>query len=248
MTILASAILDRASKVVQDTTNVRWPTTELVGWLNDGQREIILHRPDSNPKTAVVTLAAGTRQALVTGAGSGGVGASISPAKLLDVICNAAGTAPNYTRSTAVRLIQREVLDAQTPAWHGMTAVTDIKHYMSDPRDPLAFYVYPPALATAKVEVLLSAYPTDITEPAGSQSIGVADIYGNALLDYVLYRSYSKDSEYAGNSQRAQFHYQSFATSLGLELKGTVLMGPTISGSTWNPNTARRGAASDPAP
>lgn len=235
MAITAASILDRASKIIQDTTNVRWPTVELVQWLNDGQREIILHRPDANPKTAQVTLAAGTRQTLVSGTGAGGVGASIAPAKLLDIICNVAGSA----RTTAIRLVEREVLDSQTAGWHGSTAALNAAHYMTDPRDPLSFYVYPPALATSKVEVLFTAYPTDLTDPVGASSISLPDIYGNALLDYMLYRSYSKDSEYAGNATRAQFHYTSFANSLGLELKGTLMMGPQMSGATWNPNSAK---------
>lgn len=239
MPITAASVLDRASKVIQDTTNVRWPTVELVQWLNDGQREIILHRPDANPKTAQVTLAAGTRQTLVGGTGSGGVGSNISPAKLLDVICNVSGVA----RTTAVRLIEREILDSQTASWHGSTAVASASHYMVDHRDPLAFYVYPPALATSKVEVLFTAYPTDLVDPVGATTISLPDIYGNALLDYMLYRAYSKDSEYAGNATRAQFHYASFANSLGIELKGTLMMGPATSGATWNPNAAKPVAA-----
>jgi hypothetical protein len=37
------------------------------------------------------------------------------------------------------------------------------------------------------------------------------------LLDYILYRSYQKDSEFAGNAQRAMMHYQSFTTALGIK-------------------------------
>lgn len=248
MTIAASSIVLSASKIIQDTTNVRWPISELVQWLNDGQREIVLHRPDANPRTAVITLAAGTRQSLkpkVAEGTVGGVGATISPAKLLDVIASATGTAATtITRKSAIRMIQREVLDSQNPAWHAMTGITEPKHFMVDPRDPLAFYVYPPAAATgASLEVLFSAYPTDVGldvsgNPAGD--IGLPDIYGNALLDYTLYRAYSKDSEYAGNSNRAQAHYNAFANSLGIELKGTVIMGPQ---GSWNPNTAKKAAA-----
>lgn len=233
MPILASTILDRASKILQDTTNVRWPTSELIQWFNDGQREIVLNRPDSNVRNAIVTLAAGTRQAITTGIGSGGVGASIVPAKLLDVVCTVTGTA----RNRAVRLIQREVLDAQTPAWHGATGVADVVHYMVDVRDPLSFYVYPPALVTSKVEVVFSAYPTDITDPVSSSVFSLADIYGNAELDYILYRAYSKDSDYAGNAQRAQFHYSNFANSLGIDLKSYIAMAPGTTNSIWNPNT-----------
>ena len=246
MTIPANNVLLSASKIVQDTTNVRWPIEELLQWLNDGQREIVLHRPDANPKTAVMTLAAGTRQTLkdkVAEGVAGGVGSSISPAKLLDVIAVATGTsATTINRTAAVRKIEREVLDAQNPSWHSATGVTAVKHFMVDPRDPLSFYVYPPAAATgASLEVLFSAYPTDIGITAGAVTgnISLADIYGNALLDYVLYRAYSKDSDYAGNANRAQAHYTAFANSLGIELKGTLMMGAQ---NTWNPNTPNRAA------
>ena len=32
-----------------------------------------------------------------------------------------------------------------------------------------------------------------------------------------MYRSYQKDSEFAGNAQRAMMHYQSFANALGVK-------------------------------
>jgi len=56
----------------------------------------------------------------------------------------------------------------------------------------------------------------------------------------VLARCYMKDSEYAGNAQRAQAHYTMFANALGIELKGTVEFGPR---TVANPNVQRAGAA-----
>lgn len=231
-----STLIDRAARIVQDTTKVRWPEAEMVDWLNDGQREIILHRPDSNPKSDLLTMVAGTRQTL-----SVANGLSSTPAKLLDVVCNATGASlAAAVRTSAVRLIQREVLDAQAVAWHYTSPATEIKHYMFDPRHPLSFLTYPAVSGGAsKVQVLYSAYPTDFTVGTLANAVSISDIYLNALLDYMLYRAYSKDSEYAGNAQRAQFHYQSFASSLALELKGTIKMGPTASGSVWNPNTPK---------
>lgn len=45
--------------------------------------------------------------------------------------------------------------------------------------------------------------------------IKLDDIYANAILDYVLYRAYSKDAEYAANASRAALHYQAFTAALG---------------------------------
>lgn len=230
MTITALSVVRRAVETLQDSTSIRWPINELVRYLNDGQREIVLHRPDSMVTNATVALVAGSKQALPAGG-----------AKLIEVIRNTSGT------KRAVRQCNREILDAQTPGWHALTGVTEVLHFMFDPRDPKVFYVYPPAAASgASVELVYAALPADVTEPADgvtytsvSGNISVPDIYGNALLDYILYRAYSKDSEYAGNAQRAVSHYTAFANSLGVELKATLMVGPTTVG---NPNVGMQSA------
>lgn len=241
MPLTAQSIIQRAAGVLQDTTAVRWGADELTRWLNDGQREIVLQRPDSNTKTATATCAAGTRQNLTTMTGISGT----NPAKLLDVTRNmASGSAKK-----AVRLVTREILDAQNPGWHNQTQAVDIVHYTYDPRDPLAFFTYPPATAAAQLEIVYSAYPTDVAVPAAgtdytavSGNISLPDIYGNALLDYILYRAYLKDAEYAGNAQRAQAHYMAFANSLGIEAKSLFGNSPWAN-TTFNPNAARAAAA-----
>lgn len=224
MSISASSIIQRCVDILQDGTSVRWPVDELIRYLNDGQREVALYRPDALVTNANVTLATGSKQSLPANA-----------SKLIEVVRNNSGSS---TRS--VRLINREILDAQTPGWHEITAQNEILHYMYDPRDPTVFYVYPPATTSARLDLVYSTYPTDIS-PVGaggtysqvSGNLSVPDIYGNVIQDYILYRAYTKDSEYAGNAQRAQAHYQTFANALGIELQGTVQVGPK---SVSNPN------------
>lgn len=225
MTIAASSIIRRAVETLQDSTSVRWPVAELVRYLNDGQREIVLYRPDAMVTNATVTCVAGTKQSLPA-LGS----------KLIEVVRNSAAT----SSKKSIRMINREILDAQTPGWHNISGSIDILHFMYDPRDPRVFYVYPPATTSAQIDIVYSSYPTDITEPADgslysavSGNISVPDIYGNVLGDYILYRAYTKDSEYAGNAGRAQAHYTAFANALGIEIKGTTGVAPNPSG---NPN------------
>ena len=224
MSIAAQALIRRAVETLQDTTSIRWPVAELVRYLNDGQREIIVHRPDAMVTNASLTLTAGTKQSLPS-----------NGAKLIDVVRNSAGS------KRAIRMCAREILDAQSPGWHNLSGVTEIVHFMFDPRDPKVFYVYPPAQsAGASVDLVYSALPTDIAEPAAgtdysavSGAISVPDIYSNALQDYVLYRAYTKDSQYAGNEARAQARYAAFANALGIEIKATVAVAPQ---SVGNPN------------
>ena len=217
MAFTAQNVLQRVVITLLDPSAVRWPTAELVRYLNDGQRDIALVRPDSTSTTATLTLASGARQTLPS------VGA-----KLLEVIRNTSGT------KRAVRLVNRVVLDSQVPEWYNLTGVTEIKHYTYDPREPRIFYVYPPAAAAnASVELIYSAYPTDITEPnstalytAVTGNVSVADIYVNALVNYILYRAYSKDSENTQNAALASSFYQLYQSLLGIELSGTTGVAP----------------------
>lgn len=218
MALTAQSIIRRAVETLQDTTSVRWPVNELVRYLNDGQREVVLYRPDSMVTNSTITCVAGTKQSLPA-----------NGAKLIEVIRNAAATSDKK----AVRMINREILDAQTSGWHNITGSVNILHFMYDPRDPKVFYVYPPATILAQLDIVYSAYPTDITEPADgalytavSGNISLPDIYGNVLLDYILYRAYTKDSAYAGNAARAQAHYAAFANALGIEIRATVSVAP----------------------
>lgn len=225
MPISAQSIIRRCVETLQDTTSIRWPVPELVRYLNDGQREVVMYRPDSMVTNQTVTCVAGSRQSLPA-----------NGAKLIEVVRNAR-VAGNRR---AVRMVNREILDAQTPGWHSLTGQDDVLHFMYDPRDPRVFYVYPPATANTQLDIVYAAYPADITEPADGSlytavagNISLPDIYGNVLQDYILYRSYSKDSEYAGNGNRAQAHYAAFANALGIEIKATVAVAPNPVG---NPN------------
>ncbi len=301
MPITAQSIIRRVVDEAQDNTSVRWPLNELVRYLNDGQREVLVYRPDAMVLNAALVLATGSKQALPA-----------NGSKLIEVVRNTGGT------KRPVRLVNREILDAQLPGWHALTGVTEILHYTYDPRDPRTFYVYPPATNAASLDIVYAALPTDIVEPASGASlptsvnadgigvgtasigttvmtvtamtsgafgigqvltgtgvaagttitalgtgiggvgtytvsasqtvgsttitgspnvvtgnIGVNDIYGNVLQDYVLYRAYMKDSEYAGNAQRAGVHYGAFANALGIEIKATLAVAPRPTG---NPN------------
>jgi len=53
------------------------------------------------------------------------------------------------------------------------------------------------------------------------------DVYSNSILDYILYRSYQKDSEFAGNAERSMMHYRSFANALGVKTNADAVITPT---------------------
>lgn len=216
----ASEIIARVTDILQDKTNVRWTEAELIQWINDAQREVVMYRPEAYSVNTTFQLASNqTKQTLPAAA-----------MRLLDVIRNMGNGA---TAGRAIRLIQREILDAQRPDWHSDTASSEIKHYMFDSRDPRSFYVYPKPASSTYIELLYTAIPAAITNSSGT--LTVRDDFLNSLVDYVCFRAYTKDAEYAANGQRAVAHYQAFATAMGIKSQVDVAFGPAAN-SPLNPN------------
>lgn len=226
MSVTVQSVIDRAQTVLQDTTGVRWPVVgELVLWINDAQREIALLKPDASATNSTITLATGTKQDIPSGGN-----------RLLKVVRNMSA-ASNGTGKRSVRLVDREVLDAQSPDWHDPTVTGDaahaaiVKHYVYDEANPRNFYVYPGVSGSAYLEIIYSSNPTVVGQ---GDSLSIPDIFANAVMNYVLYMAYMKDAEYAGNAQRASNHYQLFTASV--TGKGQI-------DAITNPNMERRTAA-----
>lgn len=223
--MLVSALLTRAGTILQDATGVRWPESELLLWLNDGQREVVQVRHDASVSNASIALTPNTtKQALPAGA-----------IELLGISRNMG--ADGNTPGEVIKLISREYLDALVPTWHTEVGKTVIKNYCYDILDPKHFYVYPRPHATTavKVEALLCVLPADCAAPSVTPTavITLADEYANALLDYILYRAFGKDTE-AADVQRASGHYTLFMSSLGVKSK---------SDATTNPNATHGASA-----
>lgn len=216
MAITAKSVIQRCTEELFDESSIRWTAAELVRYLNDGQREIVLYRPDSTATTASLALVAGARQTLPAGA-----------CKLLYIERNSHGKKRVITSPSWRVLVEGD------PEWESMNAALEIQHYAYDVRVPNRFLVYPPAAFGASVEIAYSAYPVNIAEPAPNTtfeavtgSISVADIFANPLRDYIVFRALSKDTEFAGNAVLAQARYSAFASAMGIDASVTQAVGP----------------------
>lgn len=220
--ITVAALLSRAAVILQDPTNIRWPQTELLDWLNDGQREVALYKPNVFVKNVTIQLVAGTKQSLPADGIS-----------LIDVVRNMGvdGTTPG----SAIRAVSREILDAQVSGWHSSTASITVKHFVYTPLDPKNFYVYPPQPSTgmSRVEVIYVAAPTDATLVS---TITIDDVFMTALLNYILFRAYTKDAEYANNAQLAAQYYQAFQGALTGKTAAETVSNPNQALMPFNPN------------
>lgn len=215
MAITAGDLLAKASKILQDETNVRWPiTTEMLGWLDTVQREAVLLKPNILTATVSHRLVEGTRQTIPADA-----------LVLIDVTRNMG--ADGITPGRAITPISRMKLDAALPDWHmGIYANAIVQRYVYDVKNPKTFYVYPPQPSTSQsqVELTHSVAPTSIANTG--TPISLDDIYEGALIDGVLSKAYAKDSENSASAERSTYYRKTFLEALGLRAQVEAAIDP----------------------
>jgi hypothetical protein len=188
-TVLASAIIDAAGRQLFDIDNIRWPRTELLLYINDAQRQIVTMCPEANATTTNLALAAGSKQTMPSDAWV-----------LLDVVRNMGSGA---TAGRSIKKVDRHTLDETNSTWAADTATAVVTSYIYDLRDRTKFYVYPPSTgSTLYVEIIYAKNPVTLAE---GDAITVNDNYVPALLDYVLFRAYSKNAVYGDPARAASF-------------------------------------------
>ena len=219
--MLGSDIVTRMRLVINDADAIRWTSEELVHWINDGCRTIALLRPDSCSVTASMELVAGTKQSI----------ADLTPAglRVLDIV-------RNNDSFRAMRLVDREVLDTQRPDWHDAVEANPT-NWVYDNRDPKTFYVYPPAPAGTQIEIVYARNPVSLASESelGSVALSLDDIYIDPLLNYVLYRAYSKDADFAQNAALSQGYLAAFNMLLTGKARADVAFSPDLNAAGGKP-------------
>jgi hypothetical protein len=218
--ITAASVISKAAILLMDVPNTRWTRAEMLGWINDGQRQVTQLRPTANNVLVSVKLVAGSRQVIPP---DGWL--------LLDIIRNMG--ADGLTPGKAIRLISRELLDAYNPDWHTISPAQVSQNYIFNIQNQITFYVYPPSDGTGFLEVNYSQIPPDL--PNESALISVGDVFEPMLVDYVMYRCCSKDAEYAPGLRLAAMYWKNFTTLLDKKEQAELENSPNLDLSPRDP-------------
>jgi hypothetical protein len=223
MPFTAAEVMARAQYILQDAESVRWTPIELRLWLNDALREIAIRKPNATAASIELTLVKGTYQTLPA-----------THQSLLRITRNLGtldASADKRGGGRVVTPITREVMDAQLPGWQDNAVLpfsAVVMHYIEEIIDRRSFYVVPGNTGTGVVEAVVSRIPNEVPVPGSGSTLDIAsyttnvdigDVYRNTLVDYMLYRAFSKDMQLAGAFERAQAHYSQFASALGIKLE-----------------------------
>ena len=201
-TILISTIVNSVLKTLNDdpatgeTDGARYSHAEILGYINDCQKDMVFLKPDTYTENENVLLTAGVKQT-VPGKG------------LVKVVRNMGSD--GATEGSIIRFISDwDLFDLMNPDWASDDDGDEVDGYLFDERDPGHFYVTPPS--TGYIEVVYYDIPTDSTT-----TITVDDIYvAPTIIPYCFYRAYAKDaadSIYAW--ERSETYREIYLSSLG---------------------------------
>lgn len=248
---LVKDVLYRVSAQLHDISPqfTRWTQRELVSWLNDGQKAIAKYMPSSCARVDAVKLTPGTKQSIekILAAsikpGDGGTASDVYGHFLQTVVRNMGSD--GLTPGLAIRVVDREVLDANNPSWHSSSG-TAVTQYTFDPRYPKVFYVSPGVPSGGLwVEISFLANPVDVAstgnygmDGSDSTKISVDDKYVDDLVNYILARAYMKDAEFAANGNLAQAHAGMFTSSINAQVAALTGVNPNLQSLPMNPNAS----------
>lgn len=221
MAVTVESVIERVKATLLEVgaEGTRWKNDELLGWLNESYQAIVGLRPDASAVNATFTHTANTTKQFLPDDGI----------RLLDVVRNLAGD------QSAIRRIDRKQLDDIYPGWHGEAASETIEHFIFDEMDPRVFYLYPRPSAGASVEIVYSAVPdlhTGTFEAVKTENVKLDDTFAPSMVDYILFRAFTKDADSPMSASRATTHYQVFTTQLGVKSNVARAASP-------NPNRAQ---------
>jgi hypothetical protein len=174
MAIQAQTIISRASRTLSDPNAVAWSVTELLDYLNAGQRAVSHVNRDAYTKVGDVTLTAGVIQTL--------------PADGLVVV----RALHNVGSGRAIRHVGFDALNTSLSTWASSTQATDVLEYAADSREWKTFFVNPPNNGTGIIKMMYGAIPPVLTSQ--TQNIALPDTYDTALWAYVCAMAYAKNT------------------------------------------------------
>ena len=189
-------IIAGARPILNDTDLVapRQSDTELLGYVNDGLREMVPLQPSLFSTIGDMICDTDSCEQAITFADA---------AALLEVLCIHEGA--------ALTPFDMMAMGAFNPGWRA-DAAGPARQWTRFANDALRFYIYPKAPATMQVlDVRYARIPTPYA--LADTIVDIPLTMQPALIDYVVYRSESKDNEHVLSQRAAQF-YGSFVAKV----------------------------------
>lgn len=216
MTIAISTIINAAARELYDVDNIKWSRSELLGFVSEAEKQIMVLHPQNNSTVDTIDLAAGCQQAV-----------PIEAHQLVDVYHNVASD--NLTPRRAVRMVSRRLMNSYEPGWMYAAQTTEVQNVIFDEQDKRHFWVYPPNNGEGKLNIAYLA----VSEPYATEedNLRISDAYYTAALEFVLFRACSKQAPFSPGPSEASRHFALFTAAMTVKADSEAVNSPNDLGS-----------------
>lgn len=217
MSVLTQSVIDRVVYVTNDPQFKLFRLTAIRRWMNEGAQLIAEVAPRAAAGRHDFTLAEGAQQDLRTDTSKRWI-------RLHEALFNLTST---DAEGDHIRLVDPRSLNTAFRAWRRRAPAPSVFEYALDERTPFTFDVFPPVRAGAKIRVVASVAPPDfcVLNTGGTaladptETIPLTDGFDIPLVDWVLYRLFTKDTTDQAYAARANNHRQAAQGALGVVIK-----------------------------
>lgn len=189
-----SDIANQVLFIVNDRQMVTYRQEDVLSAYNNSLKMISIVRPDASSEITAVTLVAGAKQRL--------------PAEALRLLDSCYQLNDQSNETHALELVNKDDLDRLTPLWQLDPPSNQVTEIMYDERFPTVFWTYPPAQANIVLQLAYTKVPD--TADSLDDNFPLSDKYAPAVIEWMLYLLFSRDSENSINQQRAADHRNVF--------------------------------------
>ncbi|SAK62632.1 hypothetical protein AWB76_03283 [Caballeronia temeraria] len=182
---------------------IRWTEAELIEYANDGAAQVASLRPDDFASSQELTLQPGARQTLPNDATH-----FYRVDGTLDQYGGVVGM-PSATDYGATRIAASYFDDLACAACR--SGAYTVRSFSFDPTSSRSFFVDPPVPAGKPVKIMVT-YAAALARAQADDPLPLPERYHNAVIEWMLYRAFSKDTESASAASHAQEHFGAFNT------------------------------------
>lgn len=211
--MITADVFDRVKRIFGDESAVQLTDADIIRWINDAQREIVMHSQNLLEKIGTINTVEGQDEYAF-------------PADLL-ILRSIRYKNDSMQSYSSLQFRSLQDFDTYINGWDGSFYGTN---------DPLVYTTYentiyvfptPNVSTTSGLKVLYSRKPVDVTDSL--DPLDLPEAYHNAVVKYCLTRAYEMDEDYESSGiQFSQFQNDVTTLMNREKLKGQDDAYPTI--------------------
>ena len=178
MTYSVSDIFTRVQRTFGDESAVQVTEADIIRWINDAQREVVMQHEGLLFKEDFLSSVAGTAE-------------YATPSDLFTL------THVSYSDGGAfypLKYIPKSALNQYVPGWDGSVHVGYPKLFTKDENNKIIFYPTPDKTLTDNIKLEYSRYPTDLVD--SGDAIDLPPYYHSYVEHFCMMKAYEMDEDW----------------------------------------------------